>query len=223
VGELRTARNHWAHPDPDHPFDADYALQVHQWVEELLRAVGAPEAEEAASLAHAVRWRAVRDSAAEEGRPEHQVLLDEVARLEAEQRALTAQLEQARAEASSAAGRSRAVARQLAELQTQYASVAGLRDDYAALRRQLDAERRTHEAEARDTTDLRHRLDRTADASMRLEGEAEALRGELDRTRAEMARLDPVETEAGRRWMWLVAGLIVVLAVLIGVLGAALR
>ena len=29
VGELRTARNHWAHPDEDHPFDVEYATQRH--------------------------------------------------------------------------------------------------------------------------------------------------------------------------------------------------
>src|SRR3954469_17858285 len=28
VGELRTARNHWAHPDEDHPFDIEYATRV---------------------------------------------------------------------------------------------------------------------------------------------------------------------------------------------------
>src|SRR4051812_12315958 len=25
ITELRTARNHWAHPDEDHPFDIEYA------------------------------------------------------------------------------------------------------------------------------------------------------------------------------------------------------
>jgi hypothetical protein len=222
VQELRTARNHWAHPDPDHPFDVEYALRVHQEVEELLREVGAPEAESTAALAHALRWSSVRDSAAAAGRPEHQVLLDEVVRLEEQQRVLTAQLEQARAEVTTAAGRSRAVARQLAELQTQYAAVAGLRDDYAALQRQLEAERVAHEAEARDTTDLHRRLDRTGEASRRLEGEAEALRLELERTRSRLDHVDPLATEAGRRWIWLMASLIVLLAVLIGLLGAAL-
>src|SRR5262245_44297307 len=44
ITELRTARNHWAHPDEDHPFDFEYALQVHHSAEELLRAIKSPEA-----------------------------------------------------------------------------------------------------------------------------------------------------------------------------------
>ncbi len=38
VSELRTARNHWAHPDEDHPFDVDYATRVVLEAEDLLRA-----------------------------------------------------------------------------------------------------------------------------------------------------------------------------------------
>ena len=42
VADLRTARNHWAHPDEDHPFDFDYALRVHHEAEEILRAIHSP-------------------------------------------------------------------------------------------------------------------------------------------------------------------------------------
>ncbi len=220
VTDLRTARNHWAHPDPDHPFDVDYALRVHRWAEELLRAAGATtEADRLVELAESLRWDSLHDQARQSGQPEAEVLFEELVRLEAEQEALNEQLEEARKAATSAAGRSRAMSRQLAELQAQYAAVAGLRDDYLALQRQLDAERTVREATQSDTGELRQRLDQTAEAARRLQTEAEVLRAELDRTRDEMAVLDPVETEIGRRWVWLVTVLIVVLGVLIALVG----
>ena len=58
-----------------------------------------------------------------------------------------------------------------------------------------------------------------AGSSERLAAEAEVLRDELERTRREMAELDPAQTEIGRRWIWLVAALIVVLGVLIALVG----
>jgi len=219
VTDLRTARNHWAHPDADHPFDRDYALDVHRWAEELLRAAGAPEADQIGEMAEAVRWQSVHEAARASGQPEAEVLFEELVRLETEQESLSAQLVEAREAASSATGRSRAVSRQLAELQAQYAAVSGLRDDYLALEAQLDAERSVREAEERDTGELRARLERTAESSRQLAAEAELLRAELDRTRTEMAELNPADTVIGRRWIWLVTAMIVVLGVLIALIG----
>jgi hypothetical protein len=223
ITDLRTARNHWAHPDADHPFDLDYATRVHRWAEDLLRAIGAPEADKVAELTDALRWQHLSTSAREAGQPEAEVLFEELVRLESEQESLSAQLEEARAAATTATGRSRAVSRQLAELQAQYAAVAGLRDDYLELQRQLDAERSVREADERDTGELRDRLTRTAASSERLEAEAELLRTELERTRLDMADLDPVDTEIGRRWIWLVTAMIVVLGVMIALVGYAPR
>lgn len=219
VTDLRTARNHWAHPDADHPFDRDYALSVHRWAEELLRAAGAPEADQIGEMAEAVRWDSLQETARVSGQPEAEVLFDELVRLEAEQASLSAQLEEAREAATTAAGRSRAMSRQLAELQAQYAAVAGLRDDYLALQSQLDAERVVREADERDTGELRDRLERTAESSQRLAADAELLRSELERTRAGIAELNPVHTEIGRRWIWLVTAMILVLGVLIALIG----
>jgi hypothetical protein len=87
----------------------------------------------------------------------------------------------------------------------------------------LDAERGGHAADERDTGELRERLARTAESSERLAAEAEVLRGELERTRQQMEVLDPVDTEIGRRWIWLVTVLIVVLGVLIFLVGWAPR
>jgi hypothetical protein len=223
ITDLRTARNHWAHPDADHPFDLDYATRVHRWAEELLRAIGAEEADTMAEMAEALRWEHVSASARETGQPEAEVLFEELVRLEAEQESLSGQLDEARAVASSATGRSRAMSRQLAELQAQYAAVAGLRDDYLELQRQLDAERSVREAEERDTGELRDRLTRAGASSARLAAEAEVLRTELERTRLEMAELDPADTEIGRRWIWLVTALVIVLGVLIALVGYAPR
>ena len=223
ITELRTARNHWAHPDPDHPFDLDYALEVHRRAEELLVAVGAPQADHVAELAESLRWGSLRERAQQQGQAESEVLFEQLLQLEAEQESLSAQLEEARAAAQTAAGRSRAMSRQLAELQAQYAAVAGLRDDYLALQAQLDDERAVREAEEHDTSELRERLLRAAGSSERLAAEADVLRDELERTRREMAQLDPVQTEIGRRWVWLVAALIVVLGVLIAFIGYSPR
>ena len=220
VADLRTARNHWAHPDADHPFDLEYALQVHRWAEELLGAAGASdEARRLAELAEEVRWEGVDAAARQSGQPQSEVLFDELIRLEAEQEVISRQLQEAREVATSATGRSRAMSRQLAELQSQYAAVAGLREEYLVLQRQLDAERAVREAEERDTSELRRRLVTTAEAAARLHAEGEQLRSELERTRVELENVDPARTELGRRWMWLVAVFLMMVAVLIAVVG----
>ena len=111
----------------------------------------AAAADRAEELGDALRWQSVRDEARAEGVAEEVVLLDQLARLEAERSGLQAQLDEARSAAARATGRSRAVARQLAELQVQYAAVAGLRDDYLSLQRQLDSERRATERDQGDS------------------------------------------------------------------------
>jgi hypothetical protein len=220
VTDLRTARNHWAHPDAVHPFDLEYATQVHRWSDEVLVAVGATEqARRVVELADELRWAGVDAQARQSGQPEAEVLFDELTRLEAEQEVLTTQLQEAREVASSATGRSRALSRQLAELQAQYAAVAGLREEYLELQRQLDSERSVRDAEEHDTSELRRRLTTTAEAAARLHAEGEQLRAELERTRAELEDVDPSQTEIGRRWLWLVAAMILLLGVLLVLVG----
>jgi hypothetical protein len=215
VTDLRTARNHWAHPDPDHPFDLAYALAVHRWSEELLRRAGSPLADRMSELNEDLRWHSARRSARQQGVTEAQALLDQLADLQAEQDELQRQLAEARAAASSATGRGRAVARQLAELQAQYAAVAGLRDEYRDLRAQLDAARAAREAVLDDTTQVQEQLAATEAAAQSLERQSEELRAELEQTRAALATADPLDTVTGRRWLWLVSALLVVLALLI--------
>jgi hypothetical protein len=216
VTELRTARNHWAHPDPDHPFDLAYALEVHAAVEALLRAVDSPLASRLDQLTEDLRWKGVRTQARRTGVSEAQALLDQLGQLQKEQDALQSQLHEARTAASTAAGRGRAVARQLAELQAQYAAVAGLRDDYLALERQLDAERSQREAVLEDTSQVRDQLAATVAAAADLERQSEQLRQELESIREAFATIDPLQTEEGRRWLWLAAALILVLGLLVG-------
>jgi hypothetical protein len=216
VTQLRTARNHWAHPDPDHPFDLDRALEVHHDAEDLLRAVGSPLADRLGEMSEDLRWTAVRGQARERGVSEAQALLEQLDQLQREQDELQGQLADARAAATSAAGRGRAVARQLAELQAQYAAVAGLRDDYLDLRRQLDAERSQREEVLGDTTQVREQLAATEAAAEALEAQSAQLREELEAARASMDAIDPLETEVGRRWLWLVTALVLVLGLLVG-------
>lgn len=209
INELRTARNHWAHPDPDHPLDVDGALRVHEAAEEVLRAIDAPEADRIRELADAVRWRDLGEQAGLRGLSEAEVLLGELTRLQKQRDELFAQLEQARDEARSASGRQRAVARQLAELQSQYAAVSSLRDDYESLRRQLEQGRDRPAGGAPG----RRELAETTAAVDDLGHEADVLRDELDRTRRQLRHVDPLHTEAGRRWVWLTIGLVLTLAI----------
>ncbi len=215
VTRLRTARNHWAHPDPDHPFDLEYALVVHRDAEQLLRSAGSTLADQVGEMAAQLRWQAVRRAADARGTDPDRAVLDQLAELEREQDELRRQLDEARSEAQTVAGRGRAVARQLAELQAQYAAVAGLRDEYRSLRRQLDVERTEREAALGDTTEVKAQLAATEDAVGELESEADALRLELRAAQEAMASLDPATTEVGRRWLWLVSALLVVMAVVI--------
>jgi hypothetical protein len=218
VTDLRTARNHWAHPDEDHPFDFDYALTVHQDAEEILRAVrAAGAADRMVELMHALRWDSVRDAARSEGRTEVEALMDQLVGLQKQFDDLNAQLDEARDVARSATGRQRAIARQLAELQSQYAAVAGLRDEYLTLRRQLEAERAKRESVSGDTSSVGEQLDRATSALDRLQSESEALRGQLASARASLHEINLVDTPVGRRWIWMVSFLLVFLAVLVAV------
>jgi len=215
ITDLRTARNYWAHPDPDHPIDPEYAQQVLTTAEDVLRAVGAPQADRMAELLEDLRWDRVRDEARDRGDTEADALMGQLAELQQEHDELHAQLEQARAAAQSATGQSRAVSRQLAELQTQYAAVAGLRDEYLRLQRQLEEERAGRERTREDTSSVRGQLSSTESALVALQRESSTLRGELDRTRAEMRHVDPAQTEEGQRWIWLMTVLVLVLGVLV--------
>lgn len=211
VGELRTARNHWAHPDQDQPIDFDYALRIHLACEELLRAVGAPDADHIALLTDDLRWESARRLARRQGISETDVLIGQISDLQKQYDDLNAQLADARAQAQSATGRSRAFARQLAELQTQYAAVAGLRDRYRSLQQQLEEGR----AQTPDRAALDHELREAEHALDTLQLESDRLRGELAAARESMASLTPTDLPAGRRWIWLVTALILLLGIMV--------
>ncbi len=217
ITDLRTARNHWAHPDEDHPFDLEYAMRVHALAEELLRAAGSPLAERMLQLMDLLRWDGVRDQAEEQGLTEAQALMQQMAQLELRYTELQERLEQEREVARSAAGRTRAVARQLAELQTQYAAVAGLRAEYENLRQKLgdDPAEAGDQGGRDDTGQVQRRL---LEAERSLDGlrrEATLLRDQLTQARRSIAEIDPMETDIGRRWIWLVTVLILLLGTLV--------
>ncbi len=215
VTDLRTARNHWAHPDEDHPFDFDYALRVHQAAEDLLRAASSDQADQMSELAEKLRWDAVRALAQESGMTEADTLMQQLGQLQEEYTELQVQLDEARNVAQSATGRSRAFSRQLAELQTQYAAVAGLRDQYQGLQKQLEEERSNRESSDQDTSSVREQLASAEMALVGLHKDAALLRDQLVDARRSIRLIDPAETDAGRRWIWLVAALILVLGVLV--------
>ena len=215
IGELRTSRNHWAHPDQDHPLDIEAALSVVQNGEELLRAIGSNEAERMADLQEQLRWESVREVALEQGLTESEAVLQQLAELKDEHDELQRQLAAAREAAQSASGRSRAVSRQLAELQTQYAAVAGLRDQYVVLQRQLEEEREKREAVLGDTTTVRQQLDAAEAAISALQGQSSTLNDQLSEARRTLAHIDPIDTEVGKRWLWLISALVMVLGILV--------
>ncbi|MFN8038272.1 MAG: Swt1 family HEPN domain-containing protein [Acidimicrobiales bacterium] len=211
VTDLRTARNHWAHPDEDHPFDLDYATRVHANVEDMLRAIDSPEADRVAELSEQLRWTGVRDVAREEGLTETDALMQQLSELQKQHAELQDQLTEARQVAQSASGRTRAVSRQLAELQSQYAAVAGLRDQYRELQRRL-SEGDPSESSA---IELEEQLAAAEMALVGLQGESDLLRTQLSEARRSIAHIDPVETEVGRRWIWLVTALVLTLGILV--------
>jgi hypothetical protein len=220
IGELRTARNHWAHIDSEHFADLDDALRVNQHVEDLLRAVGADEAERIEALNDELRWASVRAESQARGVSETDALMHQLADLQAERAELQDKLALAREDAHSATGRQRAVARQLAELQTQYAAVAGLKERYVALQRQLQDAQHASQAEGGGTATLtdhaRANAHEDTDAAIAgLQGESAELRQKLEDARAALETLDPAQTPIGQRWMWLIAGLLVTLSVII--------
>lgn len=215
VTDLRTARNYWAHPDEDHPFDFDYALQVHGLVEELLIAVDAPEVDRIGDLTTRLRLEDAHEQARESGRSDVDVLLEQLGDLQAHLNDLQAQLAEARQAAQSATGQSKAFARQLAELQIQYAAVAGLRDDYLVIQDRLVSERERREGLLLDTSQIKGQLASTEEALAGLQDESLLLREKLAAAQMAMSEVDPIETEIGRRWMWLVAVLLVMLGLLL--------
>jgi prefoldin subunit 5 len=215
IGELRTSRNHWAHPDQDHPLDLDAALSVVQNGEDLLRSIGSGEADRMADLQNQLRWESVREVAREQGLSESEALLHQVTELKDEHDELERQLAAAREAAQSASGRSRAVSRQLAELQTQYAAVAGLRDQYLVLQRQLEEEREKREGVLEDTTAVRQQLDAAEAAIAALQHQSTTLNDQLSEARRTLATIDPIDTAVGKRWLWLISALVMVLGILV--------
>jgi hypothetical protein len=217
VGELRTLRNYWAHPDEDHPFDIDTASTAVQFGEDLLRAIGSPEAERMAELGDQLRWESVGETARELGMTEADAMLQQVSQLQQQHGELERQLAEARDAEQSATGRTRAATRQLAELQTQYAAVAGLRDQYLLLQHQLEGERVKRESVADDTTTVREQLESSERAIADLQEQSSTLNEQLRQARRTIAVVDPVHTEVGRRWLWLITVLILVLGVLVAI------
>jgi hypothetical protein len=217
ITDLRTARNHWAHPDEDHPFDFDYALEVHHDAEELLRAIDSPQADRIAELAEQLRWDSVRDQARAQGMSQSDALMEQLTAMQKQYDELQSQLEDARDVAQSATGRQRAVARQLAELQSQYAAVSGLRDEYLAVQRQLEEERTHRESGLDDTTAVKEQLSRAERVLLDLHNESASLQLQLAETRHQLEDVDPAVTETGRRWLWLVTALLLCLGLLIAV------
>jgi chromosome segregation ATPase len=127
--------------------------------------------------------------------------------LQADRVELSRKLEAAKAAAASQSGRTRAVARQLAELQTQYAAVAQLRDRYAEMEAQLAG------AAGNDPARLVSELSETREALSTLQDESGSLRDQLAEARAQLA--DPITTEWGQRLIWLTAGLLVMMSLLL--------
>jgi hypothetical protein len=210
VSDLLEARNHWAHINGDHPIALEDAERTHQMVAELLTDVGSPLAGRVPALEADLRRASVRALVEESDLDEHGALLARMAQLQDEREDLQSQLASARATASNQSGRTRAVARQLAELQTQYAAVAGLSGKYEALQEQLVTVR--HEDESQRQNDLAS----ARDAMAMLQEESATLHHLLAEARADMA--DPVRTEAGQRWMWLIASLLVMLSMVMAMI-----
>ncbi len=212
VQELRKARNEWAHIDESHPIDLAFALRVCQRAEDLLTQIGSPAAADVSRMEDQMQREATREEARAQGVSESDVLIEQLNRLRADREVLTGQVNEANSAAESAAGRQRALARQLAELQTQYAAVSGLRERYLDLQREVE-QLRGHAGKA--TEGRVELLADTSDAVAQLQRQSSHLERELAEARSQLASVDPVSTEAGRRLIVLVAALIMVLGVVV--------
>jgi hypothetical protein len=213
ITELRTARNEWAHIVDDRPIDFAYATNVAQLAEELLREVGSPVASDVARIGRSLRLQSARQLADEQGVSEAEVLVKQLYELQRQRADLTDQLEDARRAAASASGHTRAVARQLADLQSQYAAVAGLRDQYLELQQQLEQAGTGAAATQAEADAVEAQLREARVALTGLQDDSSRLADELAHARQALA--DPVRTEVGRRWILLVAALVLVLGVVI--------
>jgi hypothetical protein len=213
IAELRTARNEWAHIVEDRPIDFAYATNVAQLAEELLREVGSPVANDVARIGRSLRLQSARSVAEAQGVSESEVLVKQLDELQRQRVELSDQLDEARRQAASASGRTRAVARQLADLQSQYAAVAGLRDQYLELQQQLESAGAGAANDRDDAAIVQHQLTEARAALASLQDDSSRLGDELAHARQALA--DPVRTEAGRRWILLVAALVLVLGVVI--------
>ncbi len=215
VDELREARNHWAHFDDAHPIDLEYARRIHDMVEDLLRGIGAAEADEVAQLAAVMELDAIRAPGRGSDAATGQLLV-ELRELRADRDRLEQQLVHASNEVASVGSKARAVSRQLAELQTQYAAVSGLRRRYDELREALGERLQGGEDVADEVADV-------VESVEALQADADRLRQELDTTRASLHDLDPVQTPAGQRLLYLTTSMIVMLLVVIVILIGAIR
>jgi hypothetical protein len=213
IAELRLVRNQWAHIVDDQPLDLARALHACQLAEDLLRDIGSPAANNVARLGRTLRLDSAKAVAALEGTSEADVLVKQLDELQRQRAALHDQLDEARRLAATATGQGRAVARQLADLQTQYAAVAGLRDRYLELQQQLEVARRVEANDGADTEGLLSQLREAQAAMAALQDDSTQLSDELGTARRALA--DPAQTEVGRRWLLLVAVLVMVLGVVI--------
>jgi hypothetical protein len=213
ITELRSIRNQWAHIVDDQPLDLTRALHACQLAEDLLRDIGSPAANNVSRLGRTLRLDSAKAVAAREGTTESDILVKQLDELQRQRAELHDQLDEARRQAATATGRGRAVARQLADLQTQYAAVAGLRDRYFELQQQLEVARRGESEGGADTEKLLSQLQEAQAAMASLQDDSTRLSDELRLARSALA--DPAQTEVGRRWLLLVAVLVMVLGVVI--------
>jgi chromosome segregation ATPase len=85
------------------------------------------------------------------------------------------------------------------------------------LQSQLESERAKRESVLDDTTSVREQLDSADNAIAELQQQSAELNGQLHEARRTLASVNPVDTEVGRRWLWLITALILLLGMLVGI------
>lgn len=208
VAELREARNQWAHFDERFPVDLDSARRVHDLVEDLLAAAGAAQAAQIPAMLARLELSAVRATGAAAPGAAMEDILGELRSIRAERAQLEAQLDRAHGEVATVGNRARAVSRQLAELQTQYAAVSGLQRRYDQLHQALGERLRSGAPVQDEVADVVLAVEQLASESARL-------RKELSETRDLLSSQDVAQTPAGRRLLFLVTAMILVLLAVI--------
>ena len=216
IGELRTSRNHWAHPDQDHPLDIDAALSRraerrgaaagHRL--ERSRAHGRPAGAAPLGVASA---RSPSSRGSPRARP---CSSSWPSSRTSTTSCSTSSPRPARRPSppAAAAGRCRASWPSCRPSTRPWPACATSTSCCNASSRRSARSARPSSATPPPSASS---STRPRPPSARLQHQSSALNDQLSEARRTLAHIDPIDTEVGKRWLWLISALVMVLGILV--------